>query len=503
MSYLFAALPILLVLALMLFFRRGSHEAGFGGWLAGLLVAFFIFGLNWSVLWVSQVKALLLSVNVLTVLWPALLMYHIVDKAGGVRAIAYALQEMIPEPGWLLVVLAWMLSALVENLAGFGLPIAIIAPMLILLGVIPVRAVAAAAIGHSWAVSLGGMALAFRTMMDITGMNENEVFPLAALLLGVTVLLTGLASAFVLKQLHYWKRILLLASVVALTQYLIGLTGVIPLSSFTAAIAGIGGGLLLTRRPPGQKIRASASPQLRAGLLSYGVLFGSILVVSIIKPLNQLLAGVRLNSWFPQVATNDGLITAAGPGFIYKPFTHPGVWILFSAVVAAVVLPRVTRSGTAHLKASLLGTWHSALPASLGTIFMIGLSSLMEHTGMTQLIAQGLSLAFGSVYPLVAPLVGTLGAFATGSNTNSNILFGPMQKGVAALLAISPVILLAAQTTGGALGSMIAPAKLAVGGSTNTMKGREGEILRLTLPIGLGCTLIIGVLALILSSFTN
>ena len=503
MSYLFAALPILLVLALMLFFRRGSHQAGFAGWLAGIAVAFLFFGLNGKVLWVSQVKALLLTVNVLAVLWPALMMYHIVDKAGGVRAIAYALQEMIPEPGWLLVVLAWMLSALVENLAGFGLPIAIIAPMLILLGVIPVRAVAAAAIGHSWAVSLGGMALAFRTMTDITGMNENEVFPFAALLLGVTVLLTGLSSAFVMKQLHYWKRILLLSVVVAGVQYLIGLTGVIPLSSFTAAIVGIGGGLLLTRRPPGEKIRASANPQLKAGLLSYGVLFGSILIVSIIKPLNQLLAGVRLNSLFPQVATSDGFITAAGSGFIFKPFTHPGVWILFSAVVAAIVLPRITRSGTAHFKESLVATWHSALPASLGTIFMIGLSSLMEHTGMTQLIAQGLSLTFGSFYPLVAPLVGSLGAFATGSNTNSNILFGPMQKGVAALLAISPVILLAAQTTGGALGSMIAPAKLAVGGSTNVMKGREGEILRLTLPIGLGCTLIIGVLALILSKLIN
>ena len=102
MSYLLASLPILLVLALMLFFRRGSHQAGFAGWAAGLLVAFLFFGLNWSVLWVSQVKALLLTVNVLAVLWPALMMYHIVDKAGGVRAIAYALQEMIPEPGWLL-----------------------------------------------------------------------------------------------------------------------------------------------------------------------------------------------------------------------------------------------------------------------------------------------------------------------------------------------------------------------------------------------------------------
>jgi lactate permease len=140
----------------------------------------------------------------------------------------------------------------------------------------------------------------------------------------------------------------------------------------------------------------------------------------------------------------------------------------------------------------------AAIPASLGTMFMIGLSSLMEHTGMTLMLAKGLSQFVGQAYPLFAPLVGMLGAFATGSNTNSNILFGVMQKGVAELLMITPITLLAAQTVGGALGSMIAPAKLAVGGTTSAEKGLDGHVLRITLPIGLVITLIIGTLAWIL-----
>jgi lactate permease len=498
MHYLLAALPILLVLALMLFFHRGSHQAGFAGWLAGIAIAFLAFGLNLSVLWVSQVKGLLLTLNVLVVLWPALLLYHIVDNAGGVRAIANALQEMIPEPGWLLLVLAWMLSPLVENLAGFGIPIAIVSPMLILLGVIPVRAVAAVAVGHSWAVTLSGMALAFRTMMDITGMNAADVFPATTLLLGVTVLLTGLASAWVLKQLHYWKRIILLSVIVALVQYLTGLAGMIPLSSFAASIAGVLGGLLLSKRAPSEKLRADMTPQLKGGLVSYGILIVSIIIVSVINPLNEWLATVRLNSQFPQVTTRTGWVTTAGSGFILKPLVHPGFWILVSGVLAAFLLPRITHEGKTDINKVLKATWHSALPATLGTVFMIGLSTLMEHTGMTMQIAEGLSLAFGTVYPLVTPLVGMLGTFATGSNTNSNILFGQMQKGVAMLLGISPVLLLAAQTTGGALGSMIAPAKLAVGGSTNAMKGKEGKVLRMTLPIGLACTMIVGGLAILL-----
>jgi len=92
--------------------------------------------------------------------------------------------------------------------------------------------------------------------------------------------------------------------------------------------------------------------------------------------------------------------------------------------------------------------------------------------------------------------VGVLGAFATGSNNNSNVLLAAVQENVAALLAIAPHLLLAAQTTGGSLGSMIAPAKIVVGTSTVGLRGRDGEVLRLTLPYGLVITLGVGLLVL-------
>jgi lactate permease len=143
-------------------------------------------------------------------------------------------------------------------------------------------------------------------------------------------------------------------------------------------------------------------------------------------------------------------------------------------------------------------TVRGAMPASLGTLFMIGLSTTMEHTGMTIALARGLSNVVGGIYPIFTPIVGMVGAFATGSNTNSNVLFGLLQKEVAGMIGASPIILLAAQTTGGALGSMIAPAKLAVGTSTSELKGREGEVLRVTLPIGIAMALIIGVVAFLI-----
>lgn len=118
---------------------------------------------------------------------------------------------------------------------------------------------------------------------------------------------------------------------------------------------------------------------------------------------------------------------------------------------------------------------------------------------MTMLLAQGLSSALGSFFPLISPLVGVLGAFATGSNNNSNVLFAPLQNSAALLLSIDPRIMLAAQTAGGALGSMIAPAKIIVGCSTAGILGKDGEVLRTTIPYCVGICLLLGLLAWLLA----
>ncbi len=117
---------------------------------------------------------------------------------------------------------------------------------------------------------------------------------------------------------------------------------------------------------------------------------------------------------------------------------------------------------------------------------------------MSYLLAQGLSTVLGSAYPIFSPSVGILGAFATGSNNNSNVLFGSLQKNVAVLLQINPYILTAAQTAGGSLGSMLAPVKIILGCSTVRQVGQEGCILRQTVPCGLVLGLVLGILTYLL-----
>jgi len=97
---------------------------------------------------------------------------------------------------------------------------------------------------------------------------------------------------------------------------------------------------------------------------------------------------------------------------------------------------------------------------------------------MTEALAQGLADAVGKAFPFIAPWIGGIGAFMTGSNTNSNVVFARLQMRTAELLAYNIPAILAGQTAGAAVASVAAPTKLVVGASTAGMAGKEGTVLR-------------------------
>ena len=97
---------------------------------------------------------------------------------------------------------------------------------------------------------------------------------------------------------------------------------------------------------------------------------------------------------------------------------------------------------------------------------------------MTDTLARGLARGAGRLFPLISPWIGAIGAFMTGSNTNSNVVFAGLQMQTAELLKISTILILAAQSAGAGLASVAAPAKVVVGASTTGMAGKEGRVLR-------------------------
>jgi len=122
---------------------------------------------------------------------------------------------------------------------------------------------------------------------------------------------------------------------------------------------------------------------------------------------------------------------------------------------------------------------------------VLGLAYVMNAAGMTNC----LGLVFtktGHIFPFIAPFLGWLGVFLTGSDTSSNVLFGGLQKATAEQLGLSPILTGAANTSGGVMGKMISPQSLAVACAATGMVGEEGTLFRFTLKHSLFLTIVVG-----------
>jgi lactate permease len=186
---------------------------------------------------------------------------------------------------------------------------------------------------------------------------------------------------------------------------------------------------------------------------------------------------------FPELTTARGWATPAEEGRTLNLFGHAGALLLYASLITYGLFRWRGYYTAGAVGRIARGVVKKATGSSLGTAAMVGLAVTMQHAGMTHLLAQGIAQVAGPAFPLVSPFIGALGAFMTGSNTNSNVVFGDLQQSVAALVGVSPLVILAAQTAGGAIGSAFAPAKVIVGCST--VDAEEPPVLQAVMRYGL------------------
>ena len=100
---------------------------------------------------------------------------------------------------------------------------------------------------------------------------------------------------------------------------------------------------------------------------------------------------------------------------------------------------------------------------------VLATAKIMGYSGMTQSIADFIVRVTGSFYPLVAPLIGSIGTFVTGSSTSSSVLFSKLQASTGAELNINQIWLVAANTVGSTAGKIISPQSIAVARSATSV----------------------------------
>jgi len=480
------------------------------GWFTALLVAVLFFGATPELIAYSQLKAVLLTLYVLYIIWMALLLFNVVDDAGAIEVIGTGIARLTSDPVMQLLFLGWVFNAFLQGVAGFGVPVAVVAPLLVGLGFQPVVAVSVASVGYSWSITFGSIASSFQALMAATGLSGEALAPWSATFLALACLGCGWCAAHAYDGWRAVRRgfvpVLVIGLAMGATQYFLATHGVWNIAAFMAGLVGLGVGTLVARLPAYRGGRpqsgrheetafskkSRSSMELPLALFPYLVLVAIVVSAEMIPALGVFLAQVVLRVDFPAIVTRRDWITPAGTGRTISLFGHAGALLAYTALIAYGLY-----WGTGHFRPGaarriVTRTIRSAVSSSLGIAAMVGMAVFMSDSGMTHLLAEGLSQSVGRAFPLVSPFIGLLGAFMTGSNTNSNVIFATLQQQTADLLGISVLVILGAQTTGGSLGSMLAPAKVIVGCSTAGLSGREGEVMKRTLVYGLVITGAIG-----------
>ena len=506
LDWALSLLPMLVVLGLMIGAGWTANRAGLAGWLLALGVAAWRFGAGTDALGYAQVKALLLTVDVSLIIWAALLLYDIVDRAGALIVIAHSLASLTADTMLQTLLLGWAFASFLQGVGGFGVPVAITAPLLIGLGVPNVRAVIIPALGHSWAVTFGSLATSFILLSTVTGIPGEKLAPAPALMLGVLCYVTGLMIAHVLDGWRGMRRalpyILVVGTAMSVAQYALAVNGLWTLGAIGGGAAGLLTSVLWIRwrGPAGAPPRDQPTtgtrplPSLRLAVAGYVILVVLALVLRGLAPVKEYLGQWAVAVDIPTTTTDRGwtVATEADEGFGIPG--HPGLIILYSSLIAYGLYHHagLYKSGDARSIVQRSGT--RAIKSAIGVYMMVAIAATMARAGMIDVLARGMSDALpADLYVFVAPLIGALGAFVTGSNVNSNAVFGMLQLNTAQMLGLSVYAILGAQTAAAAVISVMSPAKVMVGCST--VGANEGEVIRRLLGYGAVVVLLVGVMA--------
>ncbi|MGC9400568.1 MAG: L-lactate permease [Anaerolineae bacterium] len=483
LDLLFALLPILSILILMLGLRWKSTRAGMVSWALALLVAWLRFGAGPRVLWWAQVRGFFLAAYVLYIIWGALLFYRVSEATGTIAAMGDLIHRLSPNRAMQALLLAWGLASFLQGVGGFGVPVAVVAPLLAGMGFPLMTAVVMPSLGHAWAVSFGSLGSSFFALMAATGLPGEVLAPWSAVHLGAACLLLGAATlwaaggAVALRQACVpW---LLMGAAMGGVQWLAAQAGLWNIAAMLGSLAGlILGGLWSHLQAPQSWSGPEIRKMLRTALIPYGLLLGLIFLVKLTPALQARLDVITLKVQVPALETTRGWTTPAGPTRSISLLGHTGALLIYGSLLTLGLGRHWGTVSRKEIRTVLGKVGRSGLSSTLGILSMVALASTMEHAGMITLLAREMATVSGALLPLISPFIGALGAFVTGSNTNSNVLFAALQQEAAQTLRYPVALILAAQNAGAAIGSTFAPAKIIVGCSTVDLEKGEGETIR-------------------------
>lgn len=521
LSALVAFLPILCFLVSLLVFKLKGYVAAFFTVVLASALALLVYDMPFSLIGASFVQGFAQG------MWPiawiiiaAIFLYKLSVKSGSFEVIKQSVISITPDHRIQVILIGFCFGSFLEGAIGFGGPVAITAALLVGLGLKPLYAAGLCLIANTAPVAFGAVGIPIIAMANLVGVEQYEVSAMVGRMLVPLSLTVPFFIVFLMDGFKGVKEtfpaILVAAISFTATQFISSNYLGAELPDIVSAIVSlVCTTAFLKIWKPSNIFRLDDQTDFTNNTqLSNGEIFKAWL------PFILLIACIILwtQPWFKALFAKGGVfdytvVTLAANNVGTTIVDAAGKTIGLNLNISFVGL----QAGTAILIAAFLSIWFLKIKANDAAecfwdtlkemaipCITIGLVVSFAFIAKNAAMSTTLGLAFaqtGDAFAFFSPVIGWIGVFLTGSDTSSNLLFGPLQQVTARELGIGEALFLAANSVGGVVGKMISPQSIAIACAAVGLVGRESELFKFTLKYSVAFIILIGIWTLIIAFF--
>jgi lactate permease len=490
-----AALPVITLFFVLVGLKKRVWVAALSGLLVAVALALVVFRMP-AVL-VATAAAHGVVFGVMRIAWivvGSIFLYNVASTTGQFQVMKDSIAGLSSDKRLQLVLIAFCFGAFLDGTGGGGAPVAIAGSFLIGLGFHPFQAATLCLVANTAPVAWGGVGNPIRVLAGVTGLPElafsamaGRILPPLSLVLPFwlvrsmvgwretcqvwpALLVSGLSFA---AMQFYWSNYqdIGLVDIVSAVFSLLVTVALLKVWQPATSIPVDGEPAAVARRHSTADVLKGWSPFIVASVLIFVTGLPAAARYLNFDALRMPMpflhnAVLKMPPVAPQPTPEDATVNL---NFIALPGS-----VVFVAGVIAALLARLPLVTTVRL---FKETVVQMTPSLLAISFMVGLAYVTRYSGMDTIV--GLSLTgTGWLFPFFGTLLGWLGVALTGTDAGSNALFGNLQKVTAEQLGLSPILMGAANTTGGVMGKMIDAQSIVVASSATHQQGSEAAIFK-------------------------
>jgi lactate permease len=516
-----AALPLVVLLGVLAWGRIRAHYAALLGLATALAVAMVALRMPSRMALLAALDGL--SYGLFPIGWIVLnviFLYQLVNDRGLFAQVRESITRVTRDRRLQLLLIAFSFGAFFEGAAGFGTPVAVTGALLIGLGFPPLQASGLSLIANTAPVAFGALGTPIVALQAVTGLDLQSLssmvgrqLPFFSVIVPIwlvwayagfggmiqvwpAVIIAGVAFAvpqFLVSNYHGPWLVDVVASVCSMLALVLFLRRWHPQSLWNdgaATVAPTAAGPLPRQEADRGSVRRAWLPWIILSALVF--LWGLPLVKNFLNGISAprvVVTGLdQLVQRVPPVVAQP---SPEGAVFVFNWLSATG-----SAIVLAALISGFTLGYSFREMARTYGRTLKLVSPSLMTIAaMLALGYTTRYSGLDAIL--GLAFArTGVLYPFFGAMLGWLGVALTGSDTSSNVLFGSLQRITAQQVGVSPVLMAAANSSGGVMGKMIDAQSIVVASTATRWYGHEGRILRYVFFHSLALAALVGMLVL-------